>query len=209
VTTFEPSPDPAEMAFRFRSGRLCLNFCATVGERWRGRYGRLPASLDLARWYVEADLIAKTLRLDEADLERARIVREAIYRGATALTTAGRPRRADETIINSAAEPAPLVPQLRAAKVRWSLPAESAGPALLSTVARDAIELFSGPYAGRIRACASSECGILFLDSSRPGHRRWCSSAACGGRDRASSYRRRHRPGLPETTAGASLANPE
>ena len=194
------------MAFRFRSGRLCLNFCATVGERWRGRYERLPTSVDLARWYVEAGLVAKALRLDATDLERARLVREAIYRGATALTTAGRPGRVDEAIINSAAEPAPLVPQLRDAKVRWSMPAEPAGPALLSTVARDAIELFTGPYAGRVRACASSECGILFLDSSRPGQRRWCSSAACGGRERASSYRRRHRPATSGTTAGASLA---
>ena len=189
------------MAFRFRSGRLCLNLCATVGERWRGRYERLPAPADLARWYVEAQLIPKALPLDTRDLERARVVREAIYRGATALTTAKPPRRADQAIINSAAQPAPLVPQLGNTKLRWSMPSEAAGPALLSTVARDAIDLFTGPYAGRIRACASDECGILFLDSSRPGLRRWCSSAACGGRERASSYRRRHRPNQPADQA--------
>jgi predicted RNA-binding Zn ribbon-like protein len=189
------------MAFRFRSGRLCLNFGATVGERWRGRYERLPSPADLARWYVEAQLIPRAPRLDPTDLEHARAVREAIYRGATALTTANRPRRADEAIINAAAQPAPLVPQLRNTNLVWSLPPEAAGPALLSTVARDAIDLFAGPYAGRVRKCASEECGILFLDSSRPGLRRWCSSAACGGRERASSYRRRHRPDPPTTSA--------
>jgi predicted RNA-binding Zn ribbon-like protein len=189
------------MAFRFRSGRLCLNFCATVGERWRGRYERLQAPADLARWYVEVQLIPKAPRLDAGDLERARIVREAIYRGATALTRADQPRRADEVIINSAAEPAPLAPQLRKAKLHWSMPAEAAGQALLSTVARDAIDLFTGPNAGRVRACANDECGILFLDSSRPGLRRWCSSAACGGRERASNYRRRHHPGPPADPA--------
>jgi predicted RNA-binding Zn ribbon-like protein len=189
------------MAFRFRSGRLCLNFGATVGERWRGRYERLPAPADLARWYVEAHLIPRAPHLDANDLERALAVREAIYHSATALTTADRPRRADEAIINTAAQAAPLVPQLRNARLVWSLPAEAAGPALLSTVARDAIDLFTGPYAGRVRACASDECGILFLDSSRPGQRRWCSSAACGGRERASSYRRRHRPDPAATSA--------
>lgn len=199
VSTPQPSPDPAEMAFRFRSGRLCLDFGATVGERWRGRYERLPAPADLARWYVEARLMPRPPRLDRGDLERARIVREAIYRGATALTKAERPGHADEAIINAAAQQAPLVPQLRNATLQWSMPAGAAGPALLSTVARDAIDLFTGPYAGRVRACASDECGILFLDSSRPGLRRWCSSAACGGRERASSYRRRHRLDQPAT----------
>lgn len=183
------------MAFNFRSGRLCLNFCATVGERWRGRYERLPAPADLARWYVEARLIPRPPALDTSDLERAQCVREAIYRVATAMTTAERPRRADEAIINSAAQAAPLVPQLRNTALHWSVPSAAAGPALISTVARDAIELFTGPYAGRVRACASDECGILFVDSSRPGQRRWCSSSVCGGRERASSYRRRHRDG--------------
>jgi predicted RNA-binding Zn ribbon-like protein len=203
------------MAFRFRSGRLCLNFCATVGERWRGRYERLPAARDLARWYVEAGLIGRAPGLDEGDLERARTVREAIYRGATALVTGEWPtRRADETIINAAAQNAPLVPQLRGAKLHWAMPAGTSGPALLSSVARDAIDLFTGPYTGRVRACASEECGILFLDSSRPGQRRWCSSAACGGRDRASNYRRRRSasPAGPDrqvAAAGTSLAEPK
>jgi predicted RNA-binding Zn ribbon-like protein len=183
------------MAFRFRSGRLSLNLCATVGERWRGRFERLPAPQDLARWYVEAHLIPKAPQLGPADLERARIVREAIHRGATALVSGERIHRADEATISSAARPAPLVPQLRNRQLHWSMPGDTAGPALLSTVARDAIDLLAGPYADRVRACASDECGILFLDSSRPGQRRWCSSSACGGRERASSYRRRHRSG--------------
>ena len=189
------------MAFRFLSGRLCLNFCATIGERWRGRHERLLAPADLARWYVEAQLILEAPALDTSDLELARVVREAIYRAATVLTTTERPGQADEAIINSAAQAAPLVPQLRNTALHWSMPYEAAGPTLLSTVARDAIDLLTGPYAGRVRACASDECGILFVDSSRPGQRRWCSSAACGGRERASSYRRRHRDERPVTSA--------
>jgi predicted RNA-binding Zn ribbon-like protein len=37
----------------------------------------------------------------------------------------------------------------------------------------------------RVRGCANSECVLWFLDTSRPGTRRWCSMAACGNRDKA------------------------
>ena len=34
-------------------------------------------------------------------------------------------------------------------------------------------------------ACANPDCVLWFLDTSRPGTRRWCSMAACGNRDKA------------------------
>jgi CGNR zinc finger/Putative stress-induced transcription regulator len=37
----------------------------------------------------------------------------------------------------------------------------------------------------RIRPCANPDCVLWFLDTSRPGTRRWCSMAACGNRDKA------------------------
>jgi len=58
-------------------------------------------------------------------------------------------------------------------------------------VARDAIGLFTSPAVRRMWECASPECGLLFLDLSRPGRRRWCSSNACGGKARAAACRRR------------------
>jgi predicted RNA-binding Zn ribbon-like protein len=46
----------------------------------------------------------------------------------------------------------------------------------------------------RIRPCANPECVLWFLDTSRPGTRRWCSMAACGNRDKAVRHGRiRHR----------------
>jgi predicted RNA-binding Zn ribbon-like protein len=74
--------------------------------------------------------------------------------------------------------------------VRWDGGAEPA-TAALSTVARDAVDLLGGADAARLRECASPTCALLFLDISRPGARRWCSSAACGGAARAAAYRRR------------------
>jgi predicted RNA-binding Zn ribbon-like protein len=48
---------------------------------------------------------------------------------------------------------------------------------------------------GRVKACASDECGWIFYDRSKPGNRRWCSSTLCGNRQKTRSYRdRRRRP---------------
>ncbi len=55
-------------------------------------------------------------------------------------------------------------------------------------LALHAEELLGGPALARIRRCEGAGCGWFFLDRSRSGTRRWCSSGDCGNRDRA----RRH-----------------
>ncbi|WP_020420610.1 CGNR zinc finger domain-containing protein [Amycolatopsis sp. ATCC 39116] len=45
----------------------------------------------------------------------------------------------------------------------------------------------------RLRRCADDGCGWLFLDRSRNGSRRWCSSADCGNRERARRHYHRAR----------------
>lgn len=187
----------AELAFNFRSERLSLAFVATVGERWRRNVERLREPADLARWYREVGLLDEVVTVTPAGLDTARTVREAIHRCAKALI-AGRPAaEADETLINAAAATAPLVPVLRRGTARLTTPATDANSAALSTVARDAIDLFTGALAERIRECDSPECALLFVDTSRPGRRRWCSSAACGSKDRSAAYRRRRQAGAP------------
>jgi predicted RNA-binding Zn ribbon-like protein len=45
----------------------------------------------------------------------------------------------------------------------------------------------------RLRQCQDDACGWLFLDRSKNGSRRWCSSADCGNRARAKRhYQRLH-----------------
>jgi predicted RNA-binding Zn ribbon-like protein len=50
----------------------------------------------------------------------------------------------------------------------------------------------------RLKICASDECRWVFYDRSKPGNRRWCSSALCGNRQKTRAYRRRHRESAPE-----------
>lgn len=44
----------------------------------------------------------------------------------------------------------------------------------------------------RIRGCANPDCVLWFLDTSRPGSRRWCSMTTCGNRDKAIRHGRVH-----------------
>lgn len=52
----------------------------------------------------------------------------------------------------------------------------------------------------RLKACADPDCGWIFLDRSKPGSRRWCSSTGCGNRQKTRAYRAR------QTTADAFSA---
>ena len=87
-----------------------------------------------------------------------------------------------------AARPA-LAPQLDGTgrAVAWHGSAANA----LATLARDAVDLVTGPYAQRVRQCAADDCALMFVDTSRPGQRRWCSMDRCGNRRKTSAYRRR------------------
>jgi CGNR zinc finger len=111
-------------------------------------------------------------------------------RGARPGGAASAPRRALATI-NRAAATAPLVPELAAdgTTAGWATPVRA--PQALSTLAREMIELLSGPLSGRIRECASDDCPLVFVDSSRPGTRRWCAMERCGNRHKLRARRAR------------------
>lgn len=181
-----------EYAFHFKSGRLCLDLAVTVGERWRRRFDRLRTPADLGRWFAEAGLLQSAPRVTRTQLEAARELREAIYRTAK-LAGSGVPDARDIEVINRWAARPPLAPSLEpnGRTVAWSAPRPV--EAALATIARDAIELVTGPLAGRVRECGRPDCALLFVDTSRPGRRRWCSMGACGNRTKTAAYRRRRR----------------
>lgn len=114
-------------------------------------------------------------------LEQARTLRSAIETLLASPPDSPDPQARE--IVNAAAIQPDLAPQLpRGARVGSTL------EAALSTVARDAISLLTSDLVGRIRRCEG--CAMWMVDRSRPGKRRWCSSAAkCGNRERL----RRHR----------------
>jgi predicted RNA-binding Zn ribbon-like protein len=180
-------------ARRFRTGRACLDFCHTGGDGPLARFELLHDGTSLTYW------LGVVLNLDgidatDDDIAQARELRRAIWGAAHAVIAhdqvTGRQRQA----INDAAAREPIVPLLDAdGAVTAKQPVTISQ--VLSTLARDAIDLFSGPLAARIRVCAAADCGLLFVDQSRPGDRRWCSMQRCGNLAKV----RRHRAGSAGT----------
>jgi predicted RNA-binding Zn ribbon-like protein len=180
---------PEELRFLFLAGRPCLDLAATVGERWRRSFERLRTPEDLGRWLVESGMVAEPPAVGQPELDAARALRDAIYRAAK---LAGRgPLDPDDVAqINRWATTPTPAPQIDAdRRVSWAC--ERPVHAALATLARDAIDLLSGPLATRVRECAAEDCALLFVDASRPGRRRWCSMDGCGNRAKTTSYRRR------------------
>ena len=52
----------------------------------------------------------------------------------------------------------------------------------LSTLARDAVDIFAQSAERSLRTCDDPTCGMVFYDESRTNNRRWCSMERCGNR---------------------------
>lgn len=181
----------AKQRFEFIAGRLSLCFVDTVGGRGGAGIERLTDARSLDDWLASAGLFAeRTLPATQRQLEVARGLREAIFRAGLQVMADKVPDRADMAAINAAARRPPLRPQWTGNGVVQT--AERPVEAALSVIAADALELFASPLAARIRRCP--ECAMMFVDTSRPGRRRWCSSArGCGNRAKVNRSRARVR----------------
>jgi len=179
--------------FSFDPGHLCLTFVYTGGEGRYAVFETLHTPGDLARWLAASDLAVDIEAPSQADLEQAKRLRQAIWVSANRLAHTQPLDPPDLEVLNAAAAHEPLVPRIErtasGASAAWVAPATAAQA--LSTLARDAIELFSGPEAARIRECEGANCALTFVDTSRPGARRWCSMERCGNRAKIRAHRSR------------------
>jgi len=183
--------DPRGSSFRFDAGALCLDFAHSGGEGRYAVFESLHTPADLGEWLAQPPLTAvMTVPVTARELAAAKALRQAIWDAAHA-QAARRPLPAGAVAtINRAAAAAPLVPELTGGAVaRWASPVRATQA--LSTLAREMIELLSGPFSGRIRECASDDCPMVFVDSSRPGARRWCAMERCGNRQKLRALRAR------------------
>ncbi|MFJ4687311.1 CGNR zinc finger domain-containing protein [Streptomyces sp. NPDC088789] len=180
--------------YRFDPGALCLELLTTGGPGDFARFEVLHEPADLAAW-ADRSRLPKGLELavTDAELTAVREFRDTLYLLA-ADHVHGRPVDAGRLdAVNAAAAEAPLVPRLTADGTRAWPPGAATGTQVLSTVARDVIDLFGGPYADRVRECGSHNCHLLFVDTSRPGRRRWCSMEHCGNLAKVRAHRDRAR----------------
>jgi predicted RNA-binding Zn ribbon-like protein len=184
--------DPRGGSFRFDAGAVCLDFAYTGGEGDYAVFETLHTPADLADWLAEPPLdVVLTSPVTDGELTVAKALRQAIWEVAQARATQQPLPAGAVATINHAALADPLVPELGAdgTTAGWAAPVRATQA--LSTLAREMIELLTGPLAGRFRQCASDTCPMVFVDSSRPGARRWCAMERCGNRHKLKALRAR------------------
>ena len=166
--------------------RLVQRFVNTLDlEHGREVYG---SPLALARYLERLGLMPG--RLDEADLEKALGLREALR--ALVLANSGFPPDAGATLVlERAARDARLTLLFDARGNAELVPQERGIDGVLGTLVAAvyaAVEQGTWP---RLKACRRDVCHWVFWDASRNRSGTWCHMAVCGNRTKTRAYRRR------------------
>jgi predicted RNA-binding Zn ribbon-like protein len=179
----EPAPGDLALVQSFLNSRWDLD---------RDQEEQLTSPDALARWLGDHGLLDGGAGLREADLIRAREVREGLR--ALLFANNGEPldREAVEGLnralgrltfgVGFGADGAPgVVPR-----------GQGLDGALAAIASIVAVAQVDGTWS-RLKACPGRRCGWAFYDHSRNRRGSWCTMSACGQRAKAREYRRRKR----------------
>jgi predicted RNA-binding Zn ribbon-like protein len=182
------------MEHAFPCGNVALDFVGSLKARRNAapveKFGS-PRSLDA--WFRESGVVDGDTASKPSDVAAAITLREAIYSLVAAKLAGTTPDGGAITVVNRAALKPPAVPQLTSTGRRNEGLAEQA----MSTVARVAIDILSGPDADLLKECGRPECTQVYLDRSRGSRREWCAMETCGNKMKAAAYRARKRGNPP------------
>jgi predicted RNA-binding Zn ribbon-like protein len=186
-------------------GHVALDFVNTVdsrGDRWGPDY--LTSFRDLTDWALRVELIDQrehdsvlqkakaSPAAAEVELENARDLRETLHRIFSAEERDSTPRESDLDNLSDAFAHAASRRRLRNGEdgVIWTYTPSAAMSDIAGRLALMAAELLTSRRQRRpVRICQGRNCGWLFLDLSRGGHRRWCSDKTCGSAARVRKFR--------------------
>ncbi|MGC0207893.1 CGNR zinc finger domain-containing protein [Streptomyces levis] len=173
----------------FVCGHPALDFAATLRARRSTRCEMFTTPDRLNAWYLESGLVDTITPAEQDDVRAAVAVREAVHRLVTSRRLGEEFDREALAVLNAAARKAPVTPQLTVTGRHTDATPEQA----LATVARQAVELLSGPDVPLMKECGDAECTRVYLDRSRGMRRQWCGMESCGNRIKAAAYRARRR----------------
>ncbi|MFD5403552.1 CGNR zinc finger domain-containing protein [Streptomyces griseorubiginosus] len=181
----------------FVCGHPALDFAATLRARRSARFEMFVSPERLNAWYLGAGLVDAITPGREEDVRAAITVREAVYRLVTDRRLGEGFDREALAVLNAAARETPTTPQLTlSGRHTDATPAQA-----LASVARQAVELLSGPDVPLMKECGNPECTRVYIDRSRGMRRQWCGMESCGNRIKAAAYRARKKD-APARTAG-------
>jgi len=170
---------------------LCLDYANSVD--WSSEDEHVdPEQTDVlrteqtqARWGWRLDLLREDAEpASAAELNRARTLRDAVYRLFSSISRDQQPARKDLDVVMSNYIQAVKHASLLAGEDLYKLDWLAGDPRRIRyAVAADAIALLQDPNRlERVSRCPGRGCGWLFLNTS--GRRRWCSMSTCGSRDK-------------------------
>ncbi|WP_433165442.1 CGNR zinc finger domain-containing protein [Kribbella sp. CA-247076] len=172
-------------------GQLAVDLVNTVAWRLdeRRRVDRIADPANLRKWLTAAGL-GPSKRLTARELGEVVRCREAAYAVLRPLAVGVEPAAADLVVLRAEIELA-----VRKASLVSAHPLTWQAATVVDELRLAVWRLFEDEDLGRLRQCDDDDCGWLFLDRSRNGSRRWCSSADCGNRARARRHYHRHQTG--------------
>jgi predicted RNA-binding Zn ribbon-like protein len=182
--------EPAGAApWYFDSGADSLEFAYTGGLLRDDLSERLQDPADLGAW-----LAARVERVDsevtDRDLADARLLRDALAHLFVAAALGAELPADDIDTVNLYAA-TPDIPPALAGGRRQAGAGRIRVAQVLSTLARDAVDIFSRADENRVRTCEDPTCRMVFHDESRTNNRRWCSMERCGNRAKVRAHRER------------------
>jgi predicted RNA-binding Zn ribbon-like protein len=181
-----------------------LDLLSTIAERGTRDDEKLQSEQNLASWIEQSGIVDTAPPVTNQALERAKALREAMFRLVASLIEHQTPSATDRALVNAAAEASP--PLLRLDDD--GLHRYGDVDAVLALFARDCLDLFDSPDRAALRWCADPNCTRPFIDRSRGQRRRWCGMKGCGDRAKAAAYRRRRRTALDNETAQNTTRQP-
>ena len=185
-------------------GRLCLDFANTLD--WRGTdrpQEFLNTFHDLLSWCRHVGICSqeetnKLYQMSDRSnaeaklvLNRAITLREAIYRLLAASITVRNPKKEDLTVFNKNLCRTMKKSQITATSdgYAWDIAGNKMKlDWILNPIIHSAAEILVSDELKKVKTCADSACGWLFIDVSRNQSRRWCDMKDCGNRAKATRF---------------------
>ncbi|MFL6605577.1 MAG: CGNR zinc finger domain-containing protein [Steroidobacteraceae bacterium] len=152
-------------------------------------HDELTTPRELEQWLVQRGLLEADSHVSAHAHRIALRLREVVRQF---LQLAPQERAKDKQALSRLTEVSSAFPLVLAHSGAGRLTLEpAAGSSPLARVTGELYLLATTERVDRLKTCASEECRWVFLDRSKPGNRRWCSSALCGNRHKTRTYRRR------------------
>jgi predicted RNA-binding Zn ribbon-like protein len=147
---------------------------------------------ELATWFSEQGLVDDRVEPTDQEHEDALAVREAIRELLLTHNSVDADAAAASKTLEEAGRRAHL--GVRFENGRPVLAPEDDGPrGAIGRIVATVAELAPTDEWKRLKGCRDEDCRVAFYDKSRNRSRAWCSMEVCGNREKARSFRARHR----------------